>query len=57
MICQRPATKKMKDDFARLCLEADKRREEMSKVNENHHRCMHCSAYEDECQCDGGLGQ
>ena len=22
-----------------------------------HERCFHCSAYIDECQCDGGLGQ
>lgn len=25
--------------------------------NEIHHRCFHCSAYMDECQCDGGLGR
>jgi hypothetical protein len=23
---------------------------------EYHHRCMHCGAYFDDCQCDGGWG-
>lgn len=22
---------------------------------DNHSRCFHCSAYEDECMCDGGI--
>lgn len=28
---------------------------ESYEPSENHDKCLHCGAYEDECQCSGGL--
>lgn len=38
-----------------MIFEANKRRDKMSRSNENHERCFHCDAYIDKCECDGRI--
>lgn len=33
----------------------DTSQETLNQPEDHHHRCFHCGAYFDECQCDGGL--